>query len=345
MRFPRRSADNFPGRLSKTAFKKELRPFSFLGRYSVILKAKRALNWPAYIREFKTYLRLERSLAANTIDAYERDIGKLCEFLRLRAYELSPAQLEVGHLQEFILWVNELGLGARSQARLLSALKTFFRYLLIEEVIEADPTELLEGPRLDRKLPEVLSYEEIQRLLAAIDLSTDHGVRNRAMLETLYACGLRVSELCDLRLSNLFLDVGFIKVIGKGDKERIVPIGETAVKHIGLYIEGVRRRLRNIQKGHENMLFLNRRGRRLSRVMVFMVVKGAARDAGLNKNVSPHTFRHSFATHLIEGGADLKAVQDMLGHESILTTEIYTHLDTDYLRDTIMSFHPRNRKR
>lgn len=302
------------------------------------------MDWPTYIKEFNAYLLLERSLAANSIEAYERDVGKLAEFLRLRNYDLPPHRIETGHLQEFILWVNELGLGARSQARLLSALKTFFRYLLIEEVIEADPTELLEGPRLSRKIPEVLSYEEIQRLLAAIDLSTDHGVRNRAMLETLYACGLRVSELCSLRLSNLFPDIGFIKVIGKGDKERIVPIGEEAVKHIQLYIEGVRRSMLNIQKGHENILFLNRRGRGLSRVMVFMIVKEAARDAGLEKKVSPHTFRHSFATHLIEGGADLKAVQDMLGHESIITTEIYTHLDTDYLRDTILSFHPRNRK-
>jgi len=303
------------------------------------------MNWATHIQAFKSYLLLERSLAANSIEAYERDIGKLAEFFRLRNHDLPPAGVTTGHLQQFILWINELGLGARSQARLLSTLKTFFQYLLIEEVIDSDPTELLEGPRLSRKIPEVLSYEEVQRLLATIDLSTDHGVRNRAMLETLYACGLRVSELCSLRLSNLFFDVGFIKVIGKGDKERIIPIGEEAVKHIGLYIEGVRRRMLNIRKGQENILFLNRRGSALSRVMVFMIVKAAARDAGLEKNVSPHTFRHSFATHLIEGGADLKAVQDMLGHESIITTEIYTHLDSDYLRDTIMNFHPRNQKK
>lgn len=302
------------------------------------------MSWKPYTNGFRAYLLLERSLADNTIEAYERDVGKLVEFLKLREYDLSPVDIQVDHLQEFIIWLNELGLGARSQARLLSALKAFYNYLLLEDVVETDPTELLEGPRLSRKIPEVLTYEEIQRIMAAIDLSTDHGVRNRAMLETLYACGLRVSELIELKQSNLFLDIGFIKVIGKGDKERIVPIGEEAVKHIELYTEGVRRPMMNIKKGHGDTLFLNRRGRGLSRVMVFMIVKEAAKDAGIEKNVSPHTFRHSFATHLIEGGADLKAVQDMLGHESIITTEIYTHLDTDYLRETILSYHPRNRK-
>ncbi len=299
------------------------------------------MTWSAHLKSFQNYLMLERALSDNTLAAYRRDLEKLLTFLEIKEYELSPEEIEVTHLQEFILWINELGLGARSQARLLSALKTFYRYLLIEDLVEADPTELLEGPRLSRKIPEVLTYDEVQRILEAIDLSTDHGVRNRAMLETLYACGLRVSELIELRLSNLFPDIGFIKVIGKGDKERIVPIGEEAVKHIELYLEGVRRPMMNIKKGHENILFLNRRGRGLSRVMVFNIVKEAARDAGIAKNVSPHTFRHSFATHLIEGGADLKAVQDMLGHESIITTEIYTHLDTDYLRETIMMYHPR----
>jgi integrase/recombinase XerD len=287
---------------------------------------------------------LERSLAENTIEAYERDLKKLVEFLEIRQYELSATQVETSHLEEFIMWLNELGLGARSQARLLSALKTFYRYLLLEDVVEKDPTELLEGPRMRRKIPDVLAYEEIQSMLGAIDLSTPHGLRNRAMLETLYACGLRVSELTDLRLSNLYLDIGFVKVVGKGDKERIVPIGEDAIKHIHFYLEGVRRHLTKIRKEHENIVFLNRRGGKLTRVMVFMIVKETALLAGIDKNVSPHTFRHSFATHLIEGGADLKAVQDMLGHESIITTEIYTHLDTDYLRETILSFHPRNRK-
>ncbi|PHN04961.1 site-specific tyrosine recombinase XerD [Flavilitoribacter nigricans] len=303
------------------------------------------MSWRPYIKGFKAYLLLERSLADNTIEAYQRDLYKLDEFLQLREYKLGPAEIGTTQLSEFIFWLNELGLGARTQARVLSAIKTFFKYLLTEDIIVDDPTELLDGPRLSRKIPEVMSYDEIQAMLHSIDLSTDHGVRNRAMLETLYACGLRVSELTDLRLSNLFLDIGFIKVIGKGDKERIVPIGEEAAKHINLYIEGVRRRMTNIHKDFENYLFLNRRGKSLSRVMVFMIVKECAEAAGIQKNVSPHTFRHSFATHLIEGGADLKAVQDMLGHESIITTEIYTHLDTDYLRETVMQFHPRSRKR
>lgn len=302
-------------------------------------------NWQATLNGFRAYLMLERSLAENSIEAYLRDLAKLVEFLGLHDYEFTPQQIQTEHLSEFIHWLNELGLGARSQARLISALKTFYKYLLVEDMIDSDPTELLEGPRLARKIPEVLSYEEIQAMLDAIDLSTPHGTRNRAMLETLYACGLRVSELTELRLSNLFLDIGFVKVLGKGDKERIVPIGEEASKHIRLYLEGVRRPQRNIHPDDANVLFLNRRGKRLTRVMVFMIVKECAQLAGIRKNVSPHTFRHSFATHLIEGGADLKAVQDMLGHESILTTEIYTHLDTDYLRDTIMQFHPRNKKR
>lgn len=286
---------------------------------------------------------LERSLAPNTIEAYLGDIGKLVSFFEIKKIDLAPQEVKTEHLQAFIMWINELGLGARSQARLLSALKTYYKYLLIEDIIRDDPTALLEGPRLSRKIPEVLNYDEIQALLAAIDLSHSHGVRNRAMLETLYACGLRVSELINLRLSNLYLDVGFIKVIGKGDKERIIPIGEEAIKHIGFYIEGVRRSMMNIHPDHINFLFLNRRGKKLSRVMVFLIIKELAQLAGIEKKVSPHTFRHSFATHLIEGGADLKAVQDMLGHESILTTEIYTHLDTDYLRETVLSYHPRNK--
>ncbi|MBX2873415.1 MAG: site-specific tyrosine recombinase XerD [Saprospiraceae bacterium] len=302
-------------------------------------------SWGPYINGFKSYLLLERSLSENTIEAYLRDIKKLVEFLELSEIHASPETLDVDQLSSFLHSLNDLGLGARSQARLLSAIKTFYKYLLMEDLIQVDPTSLLEGPRLPRKIPEVLSYEEIQRMIASIDLSEPHGVRNRAMLETLYACGLRVSELIDLRISNLYLDIGFVKVLGKGNKERIVPIGEEAVKHISYYREGVRRSMMNIHPEHTNFLFLNRRGKQLSRVMVFMVVKACAKLAGIEKNVSPHTFRHSFATHLIEGGADLKAVQDMLGHESILTTEIYTHLDTDYLRETILSFHPRNQKR
>ncbi len=302
------------------------------------------MNWQPTLNGFKAFMMLERALSEHTIEAYLGDVGKLATYLSLQGQELSPAQVETAQLEAFIFWLNGLGLGARSQARILSALKTFFKYLLTEDLIHVNPAETLEGPRLERHIPEVLSYEEIQRMLASIDLSEAQGTRNRAMLETLYACGLRVSELTNLRLTNLFLEVGFIKVIGKGNKERIVPIGEEAIKHIHFYEQGVRRLQKDIKKGSENILFLNRRGGKLSRIMVFMIVKDCAQKAGIEKNVSPHTFRHSFATHLIEGGADLKAVQDMLGHESILTTEIYTHLDTAYLRDTVLSYHPLYRR-
>lgn len=302
------------------------------------------MNWHPFLQGFRAYLLLERTLADNTAEAYLSDLRKLVQFLEIRQIDLQPQQVQMSHLVDFILWLNELGLGARSQSRLLSALKTFYKYLLIEDLIHEDPTEQLEGPRLNRHLPDVLTYDEIQRLLEAIDLSEPQGTRNRAMLETLYASGLRVSELVNLRLSNLFLDIGFVKVTGKGDKERIVPIGDEAVKHIRLYLESVRRHHKHIDKDSENIVFLNRRGRKLTRVMVFLIVKDCAKKAGLHKTVSPHTFRHSFATHLIEGGADLRAVQDMLGHESILTTEIYTHLDTDFLRSTVMAYHPRNRR-
>jgi len=300
------------------------------------------MTWQTAQQAFRAYMLLERSFSANTIDAYQRDVGKLHEFVQIKKIETPPIQVSPELLQQFLQWLFELGLSARTQSRVLSALKAFFKYLLLEDLIDQDPTELLEGPRLARKIPEVLDPEEIQAILETIDLSTDHGVRNRAIMEVLYACGLRVSELVDLRLTNIFSDVGFIRIIGKGNKERIVPIGPEALKHIQLYSEGVRRRLRNIHPDHANVLFLNRRGKKLSRVSVFTAVKEATAKAGIKKNVSPHTFRHSFATHLVEGGADLKAVQDMLGHESIITTEIYTHLDTDYLRETILSYHPRN---
>ena len=301
-------------------------------------------SWQPYIHGFNAYLLLERSLAANTAEAYLSDLSKLQQFLEMGGYALTPGELETQHLEAFLQWLAELGLSARSQARLLSAFKTFYKYLLLENLVESDPTELIDAPRLSRKIPEVLSYEEIQAMLAAIDLSHPQGTRNRAMLEVLYACGLRVSELTQLGLSNLYLDIGFVKVVGKGNKERIVPIGDEAIKYIELYLKGGRRQQMNVKKGHENILFLNQRGRGLSRVMIFNIVKGLAAAAGISKNVSPHTFRHSFATHLIEGGADLKAVQDMLGHESIITTEIYTHLDMDYLREAILAFHPRNRR-
>jgi len=301
------------------------------------------LDWKSLINGFKSYLMLERSLSANSVDAYIRDIGKLVDFLEIKGYSVNALQIELKHLEEFIFWINELGLGERTQARIISGLKAFYKYLLVEDLTDFAPTDLLEGPRLERKIPEVLSVEEVMAVLGAIDLSHAHGVRNRAMLETLYACGLRVSELINLKMTNLYQDIGFVKVIGKNNKERIVPIGENALKHINLYIEGVRRGQMNIHKDHENFLFLNRRGKKLSRVMVFMIVKEAVQLAGIEKTVSPHTFRHSFATHLVEGGADLKAVQDMLGHESITTTEIYTHLDKEFLRETILNFHPRGK--
>ncbi|MEL6274796.1 MAG: site-specific tyrosine recombinase, partial [Bacteroidota bacterium] len=261
----------------------------------------------------------------------------------LRGWNFGPASIERLHLDDFVAYLAELGLAPRSQARLISALRTFFQYLLEEEVIQTDPTELLRAPKLGRKIPEVLSYDEVSSLLAAIDLSTDHGVRDRAMLETLYACGLRVTELTTLKLTHVFAEAGLIRVTGKGNKERLIPIGTHALKHIGFYMDGVRRHM-DIKPEAENILFLNRRGGGLSRVSVFTAVKKYAEAAGIEKQVSPHTFRHSFATHLIEGGADLRAVQDMLGHESITTTEIYTHLDTDFLRETVLSFHPMNQR-
>lgn len=301
------------------------------------------MTWSLILNGFRVHLALERALSDHTVEAYLRDVGKLEEFLALTNASCLPHDVQRPQLEHFLRYLAELGLSKRSQARLLSAVKTFYQYLVAEEMIKDDPTELLQGPKLERSFPEVLAYEEIQQMLASIDLSTDHGLRNRAMLETLYACGLRVSELVGLRLTDLHFDLGFVRVVGKGNKERIVPIGDEAVKHIRFYLEGVRRHLSLIQKAGENILFLNRRGAPLSRVMVFEIVKACARAAGIEKNVSPHTFRHSFATHLVEGGASLKAVQDMLGHESIITTEIYTHLDTDYLRETLLTYHPRNR--
>jgi integrase/recombinase XerD len=301
------------------------------------------LDWNSLINGFKSYLMLERSLSPNSVDAYIRDISKFSDFLEIKGYSINAFQIELKHLEEFIFWINDMGLGERTQARIISGLKAFYKYLLVEDLLDFAPTDLLEGPRLERKIPEVLSIAEVNSILDIIDLSEPHGTRNRAMLETLYACGLRVSELTSLKMTNLYKDIGFIKVIGKNNKERIVPIGDNALKHIDLYIQGVRRGQMNIHKDAENILFLNRRGNKLSRVMVFLIVKEAAKLAGITKTVSPHTFRHSFATHLVEGGADLKAVQDMLGHESITTTEIYTHLDKEYLRETILNFHPRGR--
>lgn len=251
----------------------------------------------------------------------------------------SPAQITLEDLQNFVRWVAELGMTQTSQARIISGIRTFYRYCLLEEIATADPTLLLEAPKLQRKLPDVLTYAEIESIFEQIDRSTPEGERNRAILEVMYSCGLRVSEVVELKLSQLHLDVGFIRVVGKGNKERLVPIGDSAIKHIHLYCDGVRRMM-SIKKGEEDVVFLNRRGRRLTRVMIFLILKDLVQKAGIHKNISPHTFRHSFATHLVEGGADLRAVQEMLGHESITTTEIYTHLDREFLRSTLQAFHP-----
>ncbi len=299
------------------------------------------MSWKADIASFKTYLRLEKSLSANSIAAYEHDIQKLVQFLEYNNIGLGATQLKTEHLRNFLKWVNELGMSATSQARILSGLHSFYKYLLMENLITNDPTELVDAPRTGRKLPDTLSHDEIEKLLESVDLSTKEGERNRAMLETLYSCGLRVSELVGLKISDVFEKESYIRVIGKGDKERLVPIGKIALKHIRIYRENVRA-LSEIQKGEEDILFLNRRGKRLTRVMVFTFIKDLARKVGIRKNISPHTFRHSFATHLVEGGADLRAVQEMLGHESITTTEIYTHIDRTFLKEQILKFHPRS---
>jgi len=299
------------------------------------------MNWNSSIKGFKAFLQLEKSLSANSIEAYMRDVSKLEQFVQHRKYKISPAQIELAHLQEFLAWANELGMNERTQARVLSGIKSFFKYMLLEDMISDDPTELVEGPKIGRKLPETLSIVEINLLLDAIDLSKPEGQRNRAMLETLYGSGLRVSELTTLKISNVFADEGFLKIVGKGDKERLVPLGSVALKQITIYRENVRSHA-DVEEEYIDTLFLNNRGACISRVMVFKIIKALAVAIGLKKNISPHTFRHSFATHLIEGGADLRAVQEMLGHESITTTEIYTHLDRDYLRTEIIQFHPRS---
>lgn len=298
------------------------------------------MNWDSYIKQFGQYLKLERSLSQNSIDAYVRDVEKLKQFMELSGAKTSPLKTSSKELQKFIHYINELGMSAYSQARILSGLKAFYKYLSYEDLIENNPAALLEGPKLGRKLPDTLEYTEIINMFDAIDLSSQEGTRNRAMLETLYSSGLRVSELVDLRLANIYFDIGFLRVVGKGNKERLVPIGRDALKYLKIYIEEVRVHFPK-QKGFESYAFLNRRGRMLSRVMVFLIIKGLVEKIGLRKSISPHTFRHSFATHLIEGGADLRAVQEMLGHESITTTEIYTHLDRDYLRQVVQEFHPR----
>jgi integrase/recombinase XerD len=296
--------------------------------------------WPSYIKGFKSYLRLERSLSVNTLEAYEHDLYKLVQYLDFQQLRIPPEQIRHENLQGFIKWINELGMTSRTQARVLSGIKAFYKYMLMENLIQDDPTALVEGPKIGHKLPDFLTVEEINTLINGIDLSQPEGQRNKAMLETLYSCGLRVSELVGLRMSQTYADVGFVKITGKGNKERIVPIGNSALKQISFYLEGYRNHL-EIQPGNEDYLFLNRRGRKLTRVMVFTIIKNLAATTGIRTTISPHTFRHSFATHLIEGGADLRAVQEMLGHSSITTTEIYTHLDRDYLRSAILQYHPR----
>ncbi len=302
------------------------------------------MTWENYIKGFKAYLKLEKSLSNNSISAYLHDINKLLQFFELNENIIPPEKVKLSDLQAFIQWINKLGLAATSQARIISGLKAFFKYMLLEDAIKQSPAELLEAPKTGRKLPDTLSVDEINNLIDAIDLSKPESTRNKTMLETLYGCGLRVSELINLKISNIYFNDGFIKVTGKGDKERLVPIGNVALKNISIYLENVRSR-QIIKKEFTDILFLNRRGGRLSRVMIFLIIKELAERIGLKKTISPHTFRHSFATHLIEGGADLRAVQEMLGHESITTTEIYTHLDREYLRDAILSFHPRVKKK
>lgn len=298
------------------------------------------MNLQLYIKGYKNFLTLEKSLSKNSIDAYLHDVELFIQFLDLSNSEKIVSELSLSDMQLFLNWINEIGLSARSQARIISGLKSFFKHLILEDVIALSPMELIDSPKVGRKLPDTLSIEEINQIIDAIDLSKPEGTRNKAIIETLYGCGLRVSELCDLKISCLYFNEGFIRVIGKGDKERLVPIGNTAEKNINIYVHEIRNKI-DIKKGNEDFVFLNRRGARLSRIMIFNIIKDYAAKAGIRKIISPHTFRHSFATHLIEGGADLRAVQEMLGHESITTTEIYTHLDRTFLKEAIILHHPR----
>jgi len=298
-------------------------------------------NWENILKDFEFYIKIERSMSDNTAKAYISDLNKFTQYLEIHEINLTPTQIKTKQLTDFINYVAELGLTDKSQSRLISSLKAFFKYLAIEDIIKENPSDLLETPRIGRKIPVVLSVEEIETILKAIDVSDYLGHRNRAIVEVLYGCGLRVSELINLKLSNMFFNEEFIRVIGKGDKQRLVPLGKSAQLEIKYYMQSFRNHIEP-QKGHADYLFLNRRGKQLTRVMIFTIIKDVCKAAGIKKNVSPHTFRHSFATHLIEGGADLRVVQEMLGHESITTTEIYTHIDREYLRETIIQFHPRS---
>jgi integrase/recombinase XerD len=295
--------------------------------------------WESYRRGFDAFLRLEKSLSQNSVDAYRHDIEKLTAFLEENNIAVQPAGITLSHLQDFLKWLNQSSLNARSQTRIISGIRAFYKYLLLENLISDDPTQLLDMPRIGRKLPEFLTEKETKKLIESVDLSKPEGERNKAMIETLYGCGLRVSELVNLKISCIYFNEGFMRITGKGDKERLVPFSGEALKQINLYLHEIRSHI-EIRKGHEDYLFLNRRGARLTRVMVFTIIKDLAILAGIQKTIGPHTLRHSFATHLVEGGADLRAVQEMLGHASITTTEIYTHLDRTFLRENIMDHHP-----
>lgn len=300
-------------------------------------------SWIKYKKDYQSYLKIEKSLSENSILAYLRDYEKLTDFLEITGSEKSPKEIDLEDLQSLIRCISEMGIAARSQARIISGLRNFFFYLIIEDEIETDPTELLELPKIGKKLPEVLEKDEIDALIAVIDVSKPEGHRNRAIIETLYSCGLRVSELTGLKITNLYFDEGFVRVIGKGNKERLVPVSESVEKEVALYVNHIRIH-QDIKAGDEDILFLNRRGGKLTRVMIFTIVKQLAEAIGLKKSISPHTFRHSFATHMVENGANLRAIQEMLGHESISTTEIYTHLSDELLKEAITSYHPRNQQ-
>jgi integrase/recombinase XerD len=295
--------------------------------------------WDSYKKGFKAWLSLEKSLSDNSTEAYLRDIDKLTQYLQEKRSAKPPSELTLKDLQQFIKWVTELGMTASSQARIISGIRSFYKYCLLENISRTDPTTLLEAPKLKRSLPDVLSFGEIENIIGQIDLSKPEGGRNKAILELMYSCGLRVSEVVNLKISQLYFDAGFLRVTGKGDKERLVPVGKSGIKYVKIYIKDIRVHV-SVQKGNEDIVFLNKRGTKLSRVMIFLIIKELVKKAGIKKTVSPHTFRHSFATHLVEGGADLRAVQEMLGHESITTTEIYTHLDREFLRKTLENFHP-----
>lgn len=295
--------------------------------------------WESYKKHFKAYLQLEKSLSDNSTQAYLHDIDKLTEYLLEKGIAKSPGDISLEDLQNFVHWVSDSGMTASSQARMISGIRTFYKYCQLEDIVKEDPSLLLQSPKTKRALPDVLDFAEIENIIAQIDVSKPEGARNKAILETMYSCGLRVSEAVNLRISQLYLDVGFIRVIGKGNKERLVPIGTSAVKYLTLYLKDIRVHI-PVKPGNEDIVFINRRGTQISRVMIFLIIKDLVLKAGIKKTVSPHTFRHSFATHLIEGGANLRAVQEMLGHESITTTEIYTHLDREFLRKTLEQFHP-----